>query len=89
MGSIEQALEAFQLMDMGQEDMDPETARRIIKDLQDLLEPKLEGADCPFQPVQLGLLRFLLIIVVGMAGFESALPLRYTPTYFAIIRRRI
>ena len=43
--SIEQALEAFQLMDMGQEDMDHETARRIIKDLQDLLEPRLEGAD--------------------------------------------
>ena len=45
LGSIEQALEAFQLMNMGQEDMDHETARRVIKDLQDLLEPRLEGAD--------------------------------------------
>ena len=45
LGSIEQALEAFQLMDMGQEDMDHERARRGIKDLQDLLEPRLEGAD--------------------------------------------
>ncbi len=45
LGSIEQALEAFQLMDIDQEDMDHETARRVIKDLQDLLEPRLEGAD--------------------------------------------
>jgi len=45
LGSIEQALEAFQQVAMAQADLDIKTARRVIKDLQDLLGPRLEGAD--------------------------------------------
>lgn len=39
LGSIDQALVAFQHVDMAQKDPDQETARRLIRDLRELLEP--------------------------------------------------
>jgi len=44
LGSVEQVLEEFQRKGLPQRDLEDKTALGVIKDLQDLLVPRLEGA---------------------------------------------